>query len=215
MGTLSSMTVSLDGALDGETNMARDVSLLMAAEGGEAGARIYAWDGPWLSLGRFQRPEQVLAEMGDLPWVLRPTGGKAVRHCEDVTVAIAVPLGTLALSNRQVKESYRALANPVIAGLRATGIPAILAEDTRWCKPCRESRTVDCFAHASPNDIVDNEIGKKLCGCALRLTERAVLLQASIPGSSEEQSTRLRESLASQLKLQMAAWNQATQLCVP
>jgi hypothetical protein len=42
-------------------------------------------------------------------------------------------------------------------------------------------RTADCFAFSSPNDVVDEETGQKVCGCALRLTETAVLVQASLP----------------------------------
>ena len=34
---------------------------------------------------------------------------------------------------------------------------------------------------SSPNDVVDELTGLKVCGCALRLTERAVLVQASLP----------------------------------
>ncbi|MBX7135916.1 MAG: hypothetical protein K1X67_24875 [Fimbriimonadaceae bacterium] len=42
-------------------------------------------------------------------------------------------------------------------------------------------RSADCFAHVAANDVVDERTGVKVCGCALRMTDRAVLLQASIP----------------------------------
>ena len=42
-------------------------------------------------------------------------------------------------------------------------------------------RSADCFATVSPNDIVHPATGQKVCGCAMRLTDRAVLVQASIP----------------------------------
>jgi hypothetical protein len=39
----------------------------------------------------------------------------------------------------------------------------------------------DCFATAAFTDIVHAETGIKLMGCALRMSERGFLLQASIP----------------------------------
>jgi lipoyl(octanoyl) transferase len=172
--------VTWDGAADGPTNMGRDAELLEAAERGEGAVRVYTWTGPWLTLGYYQRPPTVLAEMGELPWVMRPTGGKAVRHGDDVTVTVAVPLSFLGLDSRQVKMAYRALAAPLVAALRAAGLPALLAEGTKWSGHGKS--TADCFSYSSPNDIVDERTGEKVCGCALRLTERAVLMQASIPG---------------------------------
>src|SRR5262249_22476533 len=154
----------------GPANMDRDMELLAAAKSGVPGARVYEWEGAWLSLGRFQRPADVLAEMGDLPWVMRPTGGKAVRHGEDVTVALAAPLAWLGLESRQLKEAYRLLAKPLVKALCECGIPAVLAEGTCWVRD-HGGRTTDCFVHVSPNDIVDEATGVKVCGCALCLTE--------------------------------------------
>jgi lipoate-protein ligase A len=54
-----------------------------------------------------------------------------------------------------------------------------LAEGTKFANS--GSKTADCFAHTSDNDVVDPVTGMKVCGCALRLTEYAVLVQASIP----------------------------------
>jgi lipoate-protein ligase A len=68
---------------------------------------------------------------------------------------------------------------PLIEALRACGLPAQLAEKTPFVKD--RGKTADCFAHIAPNDIVDERIGLKVCGCALRLTSTAVLVQASIP----------------------------------
>lgn len=189
--------VRLDPSLDGPTNMARDVALLEAAERGTPGVRVYEWDGPWLSLGRFQRPSDVLAELGDLPWVMRPTGGKTVRHGEDVTVGMAAPSALLGLESRQLKEAYRALARPLISALRTCGVPAVLGEGSRWLR--KEGRTADCFAYVSPNDIVDEETGLKVCGCALRLTDKAVLVQASIPVRGHLSSSAFAEALAKHL----------------
>ncbi len=156
--------------------MARDCELLAAAERGQAGCRVYFWDGVWVSLGRFQVAERDLLDPG-VRWVQRPTGGKAVMHGHDITVGFALPLSLL--GNPSLKSAYRAMAVPLIWAMRESGLAAVLAEDTGHSGKGR--RTGDCFAFSSPNDIVHEATGQKVCGCALRLTRSAVLLQASIP----------------------------------
>ena len=165
--------------LDGPTNMFRDVELLEKAERGQAGARVYSWIGPWVTLGCFQSPERDLLPGNTVPHVIRPTGGKAVLHGHDITVGLAVPLLALDLNPRDIKAIYRAIVSPVTRALKHSGLPAELGENTRFHS--KGPRTADCFAFVSANDIVDERTGLKICGCALKVTDRAVLLQASIP----------------------------------
>ncbi|MFQ3667374.1 MAG: hypothetical protein SNJ61_00575 [Fimbriimonadaceae bacterium] len=185
------MKIALELGVDGRENMARDAALLHEAEVGWASARVYTWDGPWVSLGMFQSPQKDLRPGCPVPWVVRPTGGKAVLHGHDVTLGAAWPLTWVrdrllarrepvppSLS-RSVRSVYRIAAGPILASLRACGIPAALGEATRFAG--RGPRTADCFAHVSANDIVDERTGVKVCGCALRITDAAVLVQASIP----------------------------------
>lgn len=173
------MTTRIDPALDGHTNMARDAALLANAELGAAGARIYSWDGAWISLGRFQHPERDVLPGCTAPWTIRPTGGKAVLHGHDITVGMGIPLAAMGLSARDLKPAYRWAIAPIVAGLRACGVDAVLAERTAWGTDGRP--TADCFAFNSPNDVVSAATGQKLCGVALRLTDKALLVQASLP----------------------------------
>ncbi len=162
------------------SHMSLDSGLLERAENGEVGWRVYAWNGPWVSLGRFQSPERDLIATCAVPWVRRPTGGKAVLHGHDVTVGLAVPLTNLTnVDHRSIRAVYRLVVDPIIEALRACGVDAALAEKTPYSN-CG-NRTADCFAYSSANDVVSPSNGRKLCGCALRLTHKAVLLQASIP----------------------------------
>ncbi|MBS1714968.1 MAG: hypothetical protein JST30_11600 [Armatimonadetes bacterium] len=173
--------VALDGDHDGPTNMARDAALLEAAEQGRPGGRVYGWSEPWVSLGRFQDPSRAVRP-GSVPTVKRPTGGKAVLHGHDVTLGLAVPLSLLGLTDercRSVAGVYRAMAQVLVPCLRAAGLHAELGEDTTFVRD--RKHVSDCFAVVSANDIVDPETGQKVCGCALRIGERAVLLQASVP----------------------------------
>ena len=154
--------------------MARDLKLLERAEAGELGWRVYTWDGLWVSLGRNQAADEVLRDP-DTAWVSRPTGGSAVIHGHDVTVSIAIPLLRRA-------DSYRVVTTPLISALQSMGHEVALAEDLNsTCKTYREA--ADCFATTTRNDLVNPSSGLKVCGCALRRTRSAVLLQASIPVS--------------------------------
>lgn len=173
--------VVLDGDHDGPTNMGRDAALFERAEEGTPGGRVYGWRGVWVSLGRFQSASRAV-KPGSVPTVQRPTGGKAVLHGHDVTVGLAVPLTQLGLAEgrrRSVGAVYRAVADLVLPCLRQAGIPAELGEKTTYVRD--RKHVSDCFAVVSPNDIVDPATGQKVCGCALRIGESAVLLQASIP----------------------------------
>lgn len=174
--------VARDGVLDGEMNMNRDRELLELAEAGKPGARTYRWDGPWVSLGVFQQAERDLLPGHGVPTVLRPTGGKAVLHGHDETIGLALPLAMIGADSRSLKVAYRAVIEPIVAAMRACGVPASLAEQTRFVKSA--GRTADCFAHVSPNDVVDERTGLKVCGCALKLTQHAVLVQASLPNGN-------------------------------
>lgn len=155
--------------------MALDAALLQAAEGGTVGWRVYGWDGPWVSLGRFQRPGRALGEGWDR-WCVRPTGGRAVLHGHDVTFSFALPHDG---DCRQVKALYRRLIAPLVEALNECGLGCRLAETTRYVGRGKESE--DCFAFRSPNDVVCPDTGAKVCGCALRIAEHGALLQASIP----------------------------------
>jgi lipoate-protein ligase A len=183
---LGDLSFSKDGQLDGHTNMARDAAMLDLAEQGRASCRVYRWDGPWVSLGKQQVAQRDLYDSTVAPWVSRPTGGKAVLHGHDVTVGLALPLEFIRPSgedphplSRSVRKVYRFVTQPLVVALNECGLKVGLAEATEFSGSGVKS--ADCFSHVSPNDIVRLADGVKACGCALRLTARAVLVQASIP----------------------------------
>lgn len=167
--------------------MARDAALLGLAITTGIAARVYSWDGPWVSLGRFQSPAEDLLPTNHVPWVTRPTGGNAVLHGHDATIGLAVSMRLLSqLSgepperlSRSVKSVYRLVSSPIIAALRECGLDATLGEESPAVSA--GPRSSDCFAKISPNDIADPKTGRKVCGCALRLGPEGVLVQASIP----------------------------------
>lgn len=168
-----------DGDHDGVVNMARDEGLLVEADRGKIVARVYGWTEPWVTLGRFQQPERALLPSNTVPYTIRPTGGKAVLHGHDVTIGLAAPLASLGADGRRLSSVYRAVCGPLVAALCESGRNAVLAEETAFVR--NAGLVADCFAHISPNDIVDPATGQKVCGCALKVTENSVLVQASVP----------------------------------
>lgn len=157
--------------------MNRDAALLSACIDGNVYARTYSWDGVWVTLGRFQRVEDVLVDP-DVQFVVRPTGGAAVLHGHDFTLGLAVPLVILGATSREVRTIYRGLVSPIVDAFRVCGIDAVLGEEIG-----KSDRRVSayCFGLHSANDILDRRSGEKLCGCAMLIQEHGSLLQASIP----------------------------------
>lgn len=157
--------------------MSRDIALLSLAEDGSAGARVYFWDSVCVTLGRNQKPEDALFDLS-INHTVRPTGGAAVLHGHDLTIGLAMPLTDLSCTSREVKKAYLGLVSPIIAALNAAGVSAALGRDI----PDRESLASPyCFGMKSDYDVLNRETGEKICGCAMRVTSRAALLQASIP----------------------------------
>lgn len=158
--------------------MARDAALLALAELGTPNIRLYRWDAVCVTLGRNQDPEATLVAPNQTAWAPRPTGGAAVLHGHDVTLAVAVPLPAISAAKPGVRLVYRHLAGVVIEFLATIGVRSGLAEDRGFA--AGGPRFADCFASVTRNDIVGDE-GRKVCGCALRITRRAALIQTSIP----------------------------------
>lgn len=161
---------------DGVENMARDAAMLRRAEEGSAAMRLYGWAGPWVSLGRSQRASRALLPGCPAAWVRRPTGGRAVLHGHDLTWSLAAPLDRIA-SSRRLTAVHAALMAPLAEAMRECGVDVKLADP----RPASSGGSADCFAFSAAVDLVSAQDGRKVCGCALRMTQQAVLLQASIP----------------------------------
>ncbi|MDO8914725.1 MAG: lipoate--protein ligase family protein [Coriobacteriia bacterium] len=119
--------VLIDGPVDGARNMALDRAVLASVASGVAPPtlRLYRWQVPTVTLGRFQPLEQVDLEACDrrgFDVVRRPTGGRGVLHDDELTYSVVagvpdgVPRGTAA--------SYRHLSAALAAAYRSLGVPA-------------------------------------------------------------------------------------------
>ena len=123
----------LSSPLPGPANMATDEALLRNVhEGAPPTVRLYTWDGPWISVGRFQNAaaeiDFTLCTAKGVGTVRRPTGGKAILHRPgDVTYSVAAPQEESALSGG-IMDSYRAINRALVEGLRILGIHAAMRE---------------------------------------------------------------------------------------
>lgn len=167
---------------DPDTNMAVDAALLQELIGDSAAppiVRVYRWDRPSVSIGRLQDEATVRRAFPGLPLTRRPTGGRAVRHGADLTVAVAARESDLPLSvDHGVLSSYRQIVRGVVSAFGALGIAAHIGGGLGGRQ---DHAPVDCFARAASCDVVSAETGRKLAGCAQRRQGGVILQQMSIP----------------------------------
>ncbi|CAN5888925.1 lipoate--protein ligase family protein [soil metagenome] len=162
----------------GATNMAVDHVLFEGVQrGGPPVLRLYAWDPPCLSLGRNQHArglydETLLAEAG-IDIVRRPTGGLAVLHDIELTYTVLVPAALLG----GARATYRSVNEALVAGLRALGVPAGLADSGARRDP-RHDAAQPCFEAPADGEVV--AAGRKLVGSAQRCEAGTLLQHGSI-----------------------------------
>jgi lipoate-protein ligase A len=148
---MSTWRLIIDGPADGAWNMAVDRAVLAAHEAGEVPAtlRLYRWDRPTVSLGRFQAAEDVdldvIASRG-IGICRRPTGGRGVLHDDEMTYAVVA--GVRDGLPRGVSASYRTLCGALVEAYRVLGVPADLT-----ARPRGERGLGACYLHATQADI--------------------------------------------------------------
>jgi len=137
--------------------------------------RFYQWDPPAVSLGYFQKPEEIqpfVQPIDTVPAVRRITGGGAIYHYRELTYSIISPPGLLPLPSKTA-ESYRFIHAPFISVLKGLGIPA---RDNTVNSP---DRVPVCFDSITPFDVTVGE--KKILGSAQRRHRTFFLQHGSLP----------------------------------
>jgi len=162
-------------ALDGPFNMALDECLLeTAATTGQASLRFYGWKTPTLSLGYFQPSASRLSDprVAELPYVRRPSGGKALVHHHELTYALALPPGA----------PWQTRGESWIERMHAVIRMALQYRTTRMDTSCcvEEKKLGDflCFLHQTPCDILVGPY--KVVGSAQRKSRGALLQHGAI-----------------------------------
>lgn len=141
----------VDGPLEGARNMALERAVLAAHEAGDAPPtlRLYGWEVPTVSIGRFQDlsgVDLVACEQRGFDVVRRPTGGRGVLHDDELTYAVIA--GVSDGVPRGVAVSYRLLSSALADAYRRLGVPA---EITR--RPRGPEGSAACYLHATAADL--------------------------------------------------------------
>lgn len=173
------------GPHPGADNMRLDELLLERAVNGERvpTLRLYTWDPPAVSLGRFQdRETAVKAEacrrLG-IDIVRRTTGGRAVLHQQELTYSV-VSLTDNTLFPQDVLGTYKVIAMGLLAALRNLGIEAEMVSRSNRHAGLVKKKAKDpsCFSSPSWYELLVN--GKKIIGSAQRRVSGAFLQHGSI-----------------------------------
>lgn len=163
-------------AMEPALNMAIDEAILKAHAGGETPPtlRLYTWDPPALSLGRFQRDPGVngdaMKRLGIVA-VRRTTGGRAVLHLGDLTYSVVTTAGRD--TPYSLEASYRYLCRGLVEAFTLLGVEV----DFGLEKTGRNTAT-SCFATAAAGDITWQ--GKKFVGNAQKRLGNCLLQHGSI-----------------------------------
>ena len=175
----------LDPPLDGFENMARDEALLEACrQDGDDRLRypvlrIYGWNVPTLSLGRFQDAlrsvDQGFCREHGIPVVRRPTGGAAVLHDREVTYCLVGPTGNPPFCG-SILDSYKQIAGGIADGLSLLGLSPDPGCATRTTAAA--VAPPQCFARVGSYEITF--AGKKVVGSAQVRRKGASLQHGSI-----------------------------------
>ena len=204
------------GQLDGRANMAIDEALLTCFDPADSAPvfRLYGWNPPAFSLGRFQDAGEVfdLGKCKDagIPVVRRITGGGVIYHAGELTYSIVctphqVPPAV------SVKDSFRVLTSFLLRFYEKLGLTARYAVDHYPAGTLLGERTPFCFAGREAYDILVD--GRKIGGNAQRRLKNIIFQHGSIPlwnclstaaGYMRERPTGLEEGTASLAELGVA-----------
>jgi lipoyl(octanoyl) transferase len=161
-GSAKRWRLVIDGRLPAVTNMAVDRAIQIARDEGlvPPTLRLYRWQHPTVTLGRFQDADSVdrnlCADLG-VDVVRRFTGGRGVLHDNELTYCVVasvddgVPRGTAA--------SYRVVSSALAATYRALGVDAHLVPREAGVKGSSA-----CYLHSTEADL--SRGGRKLSGSA-------------------------------------------------
>jgi len=166
----------------GPENMAMDEYLISwHMNTGVPVFRVYAWNPPAISLGRYQQIDCVDLEAcraDGVDVVRRVTGGGAIYHDRELTYSLACAGDNLDKKSLTIQESFEIVNRFLIVFYRWLGLNAVYAKNTAAARH-HERRAAFCFSSNEKYDIMIN--GKKIGGNAQCRLDKTVLQHGSIP----------------------------------
>ncbi len=170
--------------LPGAENMAIDEALLRSFDPADSRPvlRLYGWNPPALSLGRFQKAAGVLdlerSRDNGVAVVRRVTGGGVIYHADELTYSLVCAPGQIPPAG-SIKDSFRVLTGFLLAFYRRLGLDAAYAADVAPEGTLLGERTAFCFAGRESFDILAG--GRKIGGNAQRRLKGVIFQHGSIP----------------------------------
>ena len=173
------------GRGSGAFNMSVDDTLLGLASDSSRDPilRLFGWSSPTVTVGHGQLAgrdlDLVKCQEAGIDVVRRPTGGRAVLHCDELTYSVVLHEKLLPES---VSGSSRLIGECLAYGLRLYGVDAALESPAMQSRLPHQHRTLQpkapCFSTLSRNEVKIK--GRKLVGSAQRRARGAVLHHGSI-----------------------------------
>ncbi len=164
--------------------MAIDEALLRSfdPESSQPVLRLYGWNPPALSLGRFQKAAEVLDQercrADGVAVVRRVTGGGVIYHADELTYSLVCAPSQIP-PTASIKDSFRVLTGFLLLFYRRLGLDAGYAVDVAPEGARLGERTAFCFAGKESFDVVAN--GRKIGGNAQRRLKGVIFQHGSIP----------------------------------
>lgn len=173
------------GKKPGSYNMALDECLIkwQSEEGFLPTLRFYEWERPTVTIGYFQKNQEISLEElkkynGD--FVRRQTGGRSVLHHEELTYSVIVPENYPNMPVT-VTEAYKVISMGILEGFKllnldaSFSVPKTAEEKDELKKPS----SAVCFDAPSWYEVVVND--KKIAGSAQTRQKGSILQHGSIP----------------------------------
>jgi lipoate-protein ligase A len=165
----------------GRYNMDFDLQLAKNYRDEEAVLRLYRWKPYCISLGANQPLTSVnsnLAAKDNIDVVVRPTGGRAVLHSEELTYSVIYPLDFTSSARDIYQQLNLALLNGLKIYDRRFGSIELENKQPNFSEAYKHTASTACFAVSAKSEL--KFAGKKLVGSAQRKFERVILQHGSI-----------------------------------
>jgi len=192
------------GPVDGALNMAIDRAVQLARNEGSAPPtlRLYRWNRPSVTVGRFQDSASIdvdLCRASGVDVVRRSTGGRGVLHAEEVTYSVIA--GVSDGIPRGVANSYLHLCRALVAAYHTLGVDACVTTRDRGAPG-----SAACYLQTTRADVSIGD--RKLSGSAQVWAGETVLQHGSFVLSRdvELESRVFRLDEAHAAKLLDASW---------
>lgn len=142
--------------------------------------RFYQWKPYAISLGYHQKLDSInleLAQKNNIDVVVRPTGGRAILHAEELTYSVIFPLNIY--SPHQL---YQKISQAIIQGFHfydeRLNVVSLEKSQIDFKEFYKSTKSIPCFSSSARNEIKYGT--KKLVGSAQRVLNNSILQHGSI-----------------------------------